>query len=140
MLCTKNLFKILLALNLILSFTFAQVHLNGNDKTPVDEGLEKQVKIDPTKGIVFDNNTTISLLTLSLAQEKKHIKIIFKDASHLPLYYKISRNNKEIKSSQKSAISKEVSFSIEKAFLLNGDNIIFFNARDEVIQKIEIKA
>jgi len=136
---TKLIFKLYLGIIFITSLAFSHIKIYTDDTIPIDEGLEKQIKIDPTKGVNFDKNSTKSIKTIYLKEVKKDIKIIFTNASHLPLYYNIVRDKKIIKTSKKSMIKRSIEFVLDKSYIKDGDKIIFINNREEIVKVIEIK-
>jgi len=136
---TKMIFKLYLGIIFLTSLSFSQMKIYTDDTSPVDEGLEKQIKVDPIKGVDFDKNSTKSIKIIYLKEVKKNIKISFTNASHLPLYYNIVRDKKIIITSKKSMIKRSIEFVLDKSYIKDGDSLIFINNREEIVRVIEIK-
>ena len=135
--------KILLFITLLsLSLAYSSVKF-GDDKLPVDEGVENRAKESRIKGVIFEDSRTISKSTIALKDEKEDISIFFKEVSQVPLQYIIIRDKKEIytspaKEPSNPRESRSLEFIIKKSSLKVGDTIIIINRMGDEVKEISV--
>jgi len=135
--------KILLFITLLsLSLAYPQMRL-GDDKQPIDEGIDNRPKESRTKGVTFENTLTISKSKIVLKDEKEDISIFFKEVSQVPIHYIIIREKKEIYTSPAKAPSnpiesRSLEFIIKKSLLQIGDSVIIINRMGDELKEISV--
>ena len=138
----KKIPLLITILTLSLAYSSPIIKL-GDDKLPVDEGVENRPKESRIKGVIFEDSRTISKSTIALKDEKEDISIFFKEVSQVPLHYIIIRDKKEIfKSPTKSPLnpreSRSLEFIIKKSSLKVGDSVIIINRMGDEIKEISV--